>query len=161
MAAKQRQAMEAEQKRKDKATLAVENAAFLAERLAQKQAEREAERAMVEKVLNAHRAETHQKLVDKRQMRMERLEYMEFLRQRKAEEKKLERELERLTQAALDRDNHKRDMVMLKEELARAELAKQVQQARSDQLIEKSNVRARPPARYTRYTRYTSAGHVM
>jgi hypothetical protein len=70
-------------------------------------------------------------------MRVETLEYLEFLRQRKEEERRLEAELDRLTAEALGRDNAKRDMQMLKEELARQELMRQVKQTRSDQMTEK------------------------
>jgi hypothetical protein len=129
-------------RRGEKAALAAENQQLLAARRAARERERDADRAALEQVLAAHRQETQQKLVDKRQMRVERLEYMDFLRQRRDEEKRLEAELDRITQAALDRDNAKRDMVMLKEELARAELMKQVKQARHDQLNDKSQYRA-------------------
>lgn len=142
-AAKAKAEADAVQRTRDKAAVAKENAEFLALRREQKQKERDAEKAILEKVLAAHRQETHQKLIDKRQMRTERLEYLEFLRQRRAEEKKLEAELERITQQALDRDNHNRDMVLLKEELARQELMKQVHAARHDQMADRKDAAAR------------------
>jgi len=126
-----------EEKKKVKMELAKFNKESEEKKKQTQEQERLRERAEIEIILNQHRADTHQMLIDKRQMRMERFEYMEFLRQRKEEEKKIEDEMERLTHESLNRDNQKQDIRYKKEMAAREELMRQVNEQRIEQMKQK------------------------
>lgn len=70
-------------------------------------------------------------------LRYETEAYRQFLAQRKAEEARMERELDELIQRELDKVNSEQDKKRDREQKARQNLMQEVQQARYQQLAEK------------------------
>ena len=83
--------------------------------------------------------EENSKLAQRRDI----LEFRNYLRRRKEEERRMEMEMERLVQEDLDRSNAQRDLQWEKERLARDKLMKNVYETRSAQLEEKARTLAR------------------
>lgn len=101
------------------------------------QMQREQEMRDLAQKMEAHRAEGDMRAAEKKQMRDDIFKYQEYLRQRKVEEKQLERELEVMCQEELQAANAKRDAQWMKERLGREQLLANVYQTRREQIYSK------------------------
>jgi len=93
--------------------------------------------------MEEYREDTRRVENDKAAQRRDILEFRAYLRRRKEEEMRMEKEMERLVQEDLDRANMARDLQWERERLARDRLMRGVYEARSAQLADKAAARAR------------------
>lgn len=141
--ARQKQADEAEAKR----AFALQTVAYNEELLRQRQEafrrQREEDRLTLERKMAEYKEDTVRAENDKAAQRRDLIEFRNFIRRRKEEEARMERELERLVQEDLDRSNAQRDAVWERERLARERLLADVYATRADQLQEKQRAQQR------------------
>lgn len=119
------------------------NDEFLQRKKDEKRLREEAERMEIAIKMANYQKDTQAKQADKEAMQREMVEYREYLLARKEEEKRLERDLERLTKEYLDKENARRDAQHEKEQAARDKLLHEVLEGRKQQLEAKGQSRDR------------------
>jgi len=120
-------------------------AAWNAELMERKREERRLKDLEDKKIIEAQLADYEEELKRKRltkeAMQKEMVAYKAFLQARREEERKLEEELDRITQAHLDASNAKQDALWERERQARERLMQEVDRARKEQLEAKQRAK--------------------
>ena len=142
-AAARKAVLEHERKREKAKENVAYNEQLQADREAAYRAQREADKKDLAEKMEEYKSDTLREENDKANQRRDIIEFKAYLERRRVEERKMERELERLVQEDLDRANMKRDMQWEKERLAREKLMKDVYQTRSEQLQSRASERQR------------------
>jgi hypothetical protein len=142
-AAARKAVLEHERKREKAKENVAYNEQLQAEREAAYRAQREADKKDLAEKMEEYKSDTLREENDKANQRRDIIEFKAYLERRRVEERKMERELERLVQEDLDRSNMKRDMQWERERLARERLMKDVYQTRSEQLQARAAERQR------------------
>lgn len=142
-AAARKAVLEHERKREKAKENVAYNEQLQADREAAYRAQREADKRDLAEKMEEYKFDTLREENDKANQRRDIIEFKAYLERRRVEERKMEKEMERLVQEDLDRSNMKRDVQWEKERLAREKLMRDVYQTRSEQLQSRAAERQR------------------